>query len=79
MIETHLVMRKGKCRHCGADGSGNMENLVKINSCRNCMIDIQMKGHWTGDGWHAWGALWKKHTREEMLKYCDENIPMEEK
>lgn len=59
-----------KCSHCVASDKEEIEhNLVSINNCTNCLVDIQMKGKWTGDGYAILNNMIKKHGIETIKSH----------
>ena len=52
----------GRCEHCKSNTDDpSFEDFVEhIINCPNCMIDIKMRGQWTGYGWNYLAALAKK-------------------
>lgn len=61
--------RKCRCVLCGADNSGDMENILRIDSCKICLIDIRKQGTFTSHGWESWRAMVKVHGKEAMKKF----------
>lgn len=74
MEGTQNARRKILCRLCGADNSGDLENLLKINSCMNCKIDITCKGDWTAEGWTSWLVILEKHGEENIKNYLADHF-----
>lgn len=61
------------CNYCGADFNNNTleDNLESINSCTNCLVDLQSKGKWTGIGYNIMIKLIEKHGLD-IVKYTNQ-------
>ena len=61
---------KDLCRFCGCDPSEDSlsEAVYKLKACKNCILDIGLKGKWTGDGERILKDLIKLHGKELVAK-----------
>lgn len=63
------MKKRLSCRFCGTDAEGDLRaTLLALQSCNNCLVDIQCKGQWTGDGWAVLQRLIERHGGPEGFK-----------
>lgn len=73
MGSERTAKRKSRCMLCGADNSGDMENVLRIGSCRICRIDIRKQGTFTSHGWESWRTMLEIHGKEAMIKFYSDH------
>jgi hypothetical protein len=47
--------------HCDPEKDNLKEAIKKLKGCNNCLVDIELRGEWTGKGIAAIKALAAKH------------------
>jgi hypothetical protein len=57
-----------ECRICHAKIGGELDaTMRRLKACKNCRIDIQMDGQWTGAGFAIVSDLVKRYGRDAVI------------
>lgn len=81
MAKAYYRRKQGVCIHCGANPESQTLEfcLLQISKCRNCLVDIEMNGDWTGCGYSALAKLIEMYGEEKVDEaknkiemYCNE-------
>ena len=56
--------RRSRCHYCGVDSeTATWDDLGSW--CRNCLLDLEAKGQWTGRAADALRAMWRREKKDD--------------